>query len=126
MTMFRSSLRSNKPYIPTGMSEIWDFLGSMVLSSPTFVDKTGYFPEQNLKSEFFALNEGLKTIRERVGEDRYAQLVELSNRAQAYFEADPEDKDPDNRGRKCLFEMEEILKAARRPSGVPTDPPPRA
>lgn len=46
--MFSSSYRSDKPYIPQGISEIWDFLGAMMLSAPTFKDKSGYFPEQSI------------------------------------------------------------------------------
>lgn len=113
--MFRSSYTSGKPYIPQGISEIWDFLGSMMLSSPTFKDKTGYFPEQNIDTEFFALNEGLKTIRKKVGEDNYQALVALSDKMRAHFEADPEDKTEDGlKGRDCITAMEHILKASRR------------
>ena len=65
--MFSSSYSSDKPYIPQGISEIWDFLGAMMLLAPTFKDKTGYFPDRNIDTEFFALNEGLKTVRKKVG-----------------------------------------------------------
>lgn len=111
--MFSSSYRSKKPYIPQGASEIWDFLGAMTLSAPTFKDKTGYFPDQNIDTEFFALNEGLKTIRKKVGEENYQALVALSNRMRAHFEADPEDKTEDGiKGRDCILAMEDILKAS--------------
>ena len=113
--MFSSSYRSTKPYIPQGISEIWDFLGGMMLSAPTFNDKTGYFPDHNIDSEFFALNEGLKTIRKKVGEENYLAIIALSDRMRAHFEADPEDKTEDGiKGRNCILEMEAILKASRR------------
>lgn len=113
--MYRSSLHSDKPYIPKGIGEIMDLLGSMMLSSPTFKDRTGYFPEQNIDTEFFALNEGLKTIREKVGEENYQALVALSDKMRAYFEADPEDKTEGSlKGRDCIVEMEDILKASAR------------
>lgn len=113
--MFSSSYRSDKPYIPQGVSEIMDLLGSMMLSSPTFKDKTGYFPDRNIDTEFFALNEGLKTIRKKVGEENYQALVALSDRMRAHFEADPEDKTEDGiKGRDCIIEMEDILKASGR------------
>jgi len=113
--MYRSNLRSDKPYIPQGIGEIMDFLGSMMLSSPTFKDKLGYFPERNIDTEFFALNEGLKTIRKKVGEENYQALVKLSDKMRAYFEADPEDKTEDSlKGRDCIIEMEDILKASAR------------
>ena len=113
--MFSSTYRSNKSYVPQGISEIMDLLGSMMLSSPTFKDKTGYFPDRNIDTEFLALNEGLKTIRKRVGEDNYQALVALSDRMRAHFEADPEDKTEDGiKGRDCILEMEDILKASAR------------
>ncbi|BAK66255.1 hypothetical protein SLG_15800 [Sphingobium sp. SYK-6] len=113
--MFSSSYRSDKPYIPQGVSEIWDFLGAMMLSAPTFKDKTGYFPDRNIETEFFALNEGLKSIRKKVGEENYQALVALSDKMRAHFEADPEGKTGDGiRGRDCITEMEEILKASAR------------
>jgi len=113
--VFRSSYTSNKPYIPNGMSEIWDFLGSMMLAAPTFKDKRGYFPERNIETEFFALNEGLKTIRKQVGEENYQTLVALSDKMRAHFEADAEVMTENSiKGRDCIFAMEEILKASRR------------
>ncbi|MCB2074002.1 MAG: hypothetical protein H6917_08045 [Novosphingobium sp.] len=100
-------------YIPKDISEVMDLLGDMMLSAPKFVDDSGYFPDQNIDSEFFALNEGLKLIRERVGEEDYSALVELSNRMRAHFEADPEDKTGDGiKGRDCIVAMEDLLKAA--------------
>ncbi|MCB2061443.1 MAG: hypothetical protein R3E09_10825 [Novosphingobium sp.] len=101
------------PYIPKDIGEIMDLLGDMMLSAPRFIDDSGYFPEQNLDTEFFALNEGLKLIRKRVGEKDYSALIELTKRMRAHFEADPEDKTEDGiKGRNCIMDMEEILKAA--------------
>jgi hypothetical protein len=92
-----------------------DFLGSMMLSSPKFKDKTGYFPDRNIDTEFFALNEGLKAIRTKVGEERYHALVALSDKMRAHFEADQEDNSEDGiKGRDCIIEMEDILKASAR------------
>ena len=107
--MFSSSYSSDKPYIPRSVSEIWDFLGAMMLSAPTFKDKTGYFPDRNVDTEFFAL------IRKKVGEENYQALVALSDKMRAHFEAEPEDKTEDGiKGRDCIIEMEEILKASAR------------
>ncbi len=63
-----------KPYIPEGLSEVIDFVGSMMLGSPTFIDKTGYFPERNIDSEFHALNEGLRLLRGELGDALYLKL----------------------------------------------------
>lgn len=91
------------------------FSGAMMLSSPTFKDKTGYFPEQNIDTEFHALNEGLKTIRKKVGEENYQALVALSDRMRAHFAADPNNETDDTiKGRDCINEMEDILKASTR------------
>lgn len=107
--------RTYTPYIPQTISEIMDKLGSMMLNAPTFRDETGYFPEKTLETEFHALNEGLKIIRPKVGEDRYAALVSLSDRMRAHFEADPENKTDDTiLGRGLIHEMEDILKSVRR------------
>lgn len=107
--------KNPEPYIPKTKGEIWDFLGSMMLSAPKFIDKTGYFPNRNIESEFFALNEGLKAIRKQLGEENYEKLSEISARMRAHFEADPDDETEDSiKGRDCILEMEDILRAASR------------
>jgi len=107
--------RNPEPYIPKTKGEIMDFLASMILSAPKFIDKSGYFPDQNIDTEFFALNEGLKAITKKIGEENYSQALELSAKARAHFEADPEDKTDDGiKGRDCLMDIEEILKKAGR------------
>lgn len=103
-----------KPYIPKNISEIAVLLGDMMLSAPKFVDKSGLFPGLDINATFFELNEGLKVVRSRVGEEDYARLAELSNRMRAHFEADPEDKTEDGiKGRDCILAMEDILKSLR-------------
>lgn len=100
-------------YIPETIGEIMELLASMMLSAPTFKDKTGYFPHRNIESEFYTLNESLKNVRKRVGEENYETLLELSGRMRAHFEADPENKSDDTiKGRELINEIEDILKAA--------------
>jgi hypothetical protein len=41
-----------KPYIPQDVSELLDELAYMMLYSPTFKDKTGYFPRENVDTVF--------------------------------------------------------------------------
>jgi len=92
-----------------------DKLGAMMLESPTFIDRSGYFPGRNVETTFFELNEGLKVIRKKVGEERYEALLALSDRMRAHFEADPEDKTDDAiAGRELIHEMEDILRSARK------------
>lgn len=104
-----------KPYVPKSVSEVRDCLRAMMVDSPTFVDKTGYFPGRNLKTTFYALNEGLRLLREELGEERYLKLTDMSDRMRAHFEADPEDKTDDAlKGRAIIEEMEDLLKARAR------------
>jgi hypothetical protein len=87
-----------------------DQLGMMMLKSPTFVDKMGYFPYRNVDTVFHQLNEGLRLIRGKLGEERYLKLIEMSGRMRAHFEADPEDKTDDSlKGREIIHEMENLL-----------------
>ena len=110
-----------RPYIPLTTGEIYDLLGSMMLSSPTFVDKSGDYPERNIDTEFFVLKEGLKNVRKKLGEDAYLRAVELADQMRAHFEADPEDKTDDSlAGRDLILAMEDILRASndRKPNKV--------
>lgn len=100
----------DKPYIPQSIGDIMDQLGFMMLASPDFVDDSGYFPSQNIDTVFFSLNEGLKVIRKKLGEERYAALMSLSDQMRVHFEADPENKTDDTlKGRALIHEMEDIL-----------------
>ena len=99
-------------YVPKSVGEVLDLLASFMLSSPTFKDD--YFTERNVETEFFRLNESLLLIRHKLGEERYAKLLDLSNRMRAHFEADPENKtDETIKGRELILEMEDILNSSR-------------
>jgi hypothetical protein len=107
-------MRPYKPYICQTISELWDKLGSMMLNSPTFIDETGFYPDKGIDTEFYALNESLKLLRPQFGEEKYAQMIALSDKMRAHFEADPEDKtDESLMGRDCLLAMEDIIKTLR-------------
>lgn len=107
-----------RPHIPQSVGELLDKLASMMLSAPSFKDKTGFFPQKNIETAFFALNEGLLAVRKKLGEERYATLRALSDKMRALFEADPEDKTGDTQaGREIIHEMEDILKSAAKRSG---------
>lgn len=100
----------NKPYIPQSVGEIIDHLGFMMLYSPTFQDESGYFPGRNIGTVFYSLNEGLKVVRKKLGEECYVALISLSERMRAHFEADPENKTDDTlKGRALIHEMEDAL-----------------
>ena len=105
--------RDYKPYIPQSVGDIMDYLGFMMLKSPTFVDESGYFPDRNIETTFFALNEGLRRLRRRLGDHRFEALLSLSDRMRAHFEADPDDKTDDSiKGRMLIHEMEDLLTGA--------------
>lgn len=107
-----------KPYVPQNIGELMDELAHMMLSSPAFKDKTGYLPRQNIDTAFFSLNEGLLVVRKKLGEERYGQLKDLSDKMRALFEADPEDTTGDTHaGRMLIHEMRDILKSAARRRG---------
>lgn len=96
--------------IPETKGDLNDHLGFMMLSSPTFVDKTGYFPEYDIEIAFIELNEGLTRLRKRLGEERYLTLREMSDRIRVLFEADPEDVTGDARkGRRIILDMQDLL-----------------
>ncbi|MBU3078370.1 hypothetical protein [Sphingomonas quercus] len=112
---FGSSYGNEDPYIPQTLSEIYDLLGSMVLNAPTFTDDTGYFPERNIGSRFHQLTEGFGMVREKVGEEHYAALMDRAARAKALFAADPEDANgKTDQGRPLLHEIEDIIQSVRR------------
>jgi hypothetical protein len=97
-----------RPYIPQNVSEIMDLLGSIMLSPPTMRDEL--FPERNVDTQFFALNKGLQQIRAKLGEERYAKAIELSNRMRAHFEADPHDTNGKAHiGYLLIHELEALL-----------------
>ena len=100
-----------KTYVPQTTGELWDLLGSMMLGAPTFKDRTGYFPERNIETTFVALEGGLNAVRKKVGEERYAALVALSQRMRPLFEADPEEMTGEaSAGMQLLRDMEDILR----------------
>ncbi|MGD0193184.1 MAG: hypothetical protein ABSD74_20810 [Rhizomicrobium sp.] len=105
-----------KRYIPQNASELLDQLAYMMLDSPTFEDRTGYFPEENIDTTFYSLNHGLMGIRKTLGEERYAAFTTMSDKMRTLFESDAENKTGDAKaGRALIHEMENILmEVARR------------
>jgi len=100
-------------YVPKEISELLDFLGMMLLSAPTFLDESGYFPRKNLDTVFVALHQGLSNVRAEINEDRFAQLTTLSQRMRTHFEADPNEVTGDTaNGCAVIHQMEDILNAA--------------
>ena len=110
-----NSYRNHEPYIPSTLSEIDDLLGSMILGAPTFKDKRGAFPTRNLESRFHQLTESLNRVRIKLGDEHYAQLLDLAMRAKKLFAADlDETGGQSDQGRTLLFDMEDLLNDVRR------------
>jgi len=108
-------MKPKKMYVPKDISELLEFVVSMLLSAPTFKDRTGWLPFLNLEYVFRQLAEGLAQNRARLGEHRYHDLTRLSAEMRALFEADPENKTGETlQGRKIILQMEDILRGALR------------
>jgi hypothetical protein len=104
--------RNPEPYIPASLSEIYDMLASLVGGAPTFVDYD--FPDRNIDTCFYQLTESFGRVRAKVGEERYAALMDLAARAKALFAADPaDDNGKTGQGIALLYEIEAIIQAAR-------------
>ncbi len=109
-----SSYVNPKPYIPASLSEIYDMLASLMGGAPTFVDRSGTFPDRDIHSSFYQLTEGFGKVRAKIGEEHYVALIDLAARAKALFADDPEDKNgKTDEGIKLLYEIEDIIQAAR-------------
>ena len=105
------------PSIPQNIGELMDKLGSMTLGAPTFKDRTGYFAQKNIDTEFCALNEGLQAIRKTLGEEQFATLRAISGQMRALFESDPDNTNGGTKaGQKLILEMEDILEKKERGS----------
>lgn len=110
-----STFQNRRIYIPKSLSEIQDQLGSMILDAPRFIDETGVFPHRNIDSSFYQLNEGMRLVSAKFGEERYAALTDLTARAKALFADDPDDTNgKTDEGRKLLFEIEDLIQNTRR------------
>ena len=97
-----------KPYIPKTIDEVRDQLALMFAKSSTFKDS--FFVGRNVDTVFMQLNEGLKNIREEIGNERHEALAMLSDQTRACFEADPDDSNGRARdGRKLVLEMRAII-----------------
>lgn len=104
-----------EPLVPRDILELMDHLSMMLVKAPRFALASS--PPLSIEQVFFELNAGLTNIREVVGDDSYATLAELSERAKVLFETDPDDTSGDTRaGRQLILQMWEHLRPfAERP-----------
>ncbi|GAA0641662.1 hypothetical protein GCM10009424_16280 [Sphingomonas ursincola] len=107
--------RKKSHYVPKDLDSIYNFLGWMMLYAPEFRSDTFSASEQGIDITFFGLNEGLKQVRSQIGEKTYLQLVEMSQRMRAHFEADPEDKNGEcKKGRTLIEDISDIIESSLR------------
>jgi hypothetical protein len=110
-------MKQKNMYVPKDIPELLVLLISMLLSSPKFIDKTGYLPFLNLEYVFRELQEGLAQNRRTLGEERYQELMRMSSEIRALFEADPENETGETwKGREMILKMEDIVKQVGRKS----------
>ena len=115
MTDNEISLYNPNPYIPASLSELHDSLMCMIGDAPTFMDDTGVFPNQNINTEFYTLTEGFGIVRRKLGEERYAALIDLAARAKALFADDPEETNGKTmQGIKLIWAMMDIVQSTRK------------
>ncbi|MDT8760995.1 hypothetical protein MZO42_20035 [Sphingomonas psychrotolerans] len=102
-------MRPYKPYIPQTAGEVVELLGSMVLDAPKFEDES-YFAGMSIETEYFALDEGLKVIKAKLGEERYTRLVKMALvTKEKFLRAREGDAEELVAGRNILIEMIEML-----------------
>ncbi|MES2339991.1 MAG: hypothetical protein V4537_18005 [Pseudomonadota bacterium] len=111
--IFRSSYTNPNPYVPATLSEIYDMLASLAGGAPTFADEM--FPERTIDSEFDILRAALDIVRGKLGEERHTAAMDLAARAKALFlEDQANDNGKTMQGIKLIFEIEDIIQAARK------------
>ncbi len=111
--IFRSSYSNPDPYVPGTLSEIYDMLASLAGGAPTFAHEM--FPERTIDSEFDILHAALDIVRDKLGAEAHAAAIELAARAKALFlEDQADDNGKTMQGIKLIFEIEDIVQAARK------------
>jgi hypothetical protein len=106
--------RPYKAYVSQTIGELNEKLGWMMMSAPSFKDRTGHFPERSIDTAFQGLNDSLDNLRDKLGEERYAAMRSLSDRVRAIFEVDPEGaKEETKSGYHLIHEMELMLRRKR-------------
>lgn len=107
-------MNNYKPYVPESLSELMDFVVPMMGEAPKFQDETGYFPRQNIDTEFYALVEGFGRVRDKIGEDRYAKAIDIAARMKAIFlEAEDEDDPKTMQGIYLIHELMDLIDEVR-------------
>lgn len=107
--------RNPDRYIPKSLGELLDYLTLFLSGVPGFIDKTGLYEDQNIETCFARFYEGIEFVRKKLGEERYAAVIDLAARAKALYLEDPDDTNgKTDQGVKLIHQIDDILTAARR------------
>lgn len=110
-----TTFNSDAIYVPSSLSELHDFLMSMIGGAPTFADPFRSDSHRNIDTEFYALTEGFGVVHKKLGEERYAAVIDLAARAKALFVDDREETNGKTmQGIELIYEMMEIVQSVRR------------
>jgi hypothetical protein len=110
---YRSPYASPEPYVPASLSEIYDFLASMIFGAPRY--DRHWAGEQGLEYEFKKLALAFERVRNRLGDERYEKVMDLAHRAKALIAEDQDETNgKTNEGRELLFEIEDVIQEVRR------------
>ena len=82
-------MKPGKMHAPRDIREILVLLSWVLLKSPQFIEKSGYFQWMRVTTYLVDLKEGLGNVRETLGEERYQELMRMSDRMQAHFQHRP-------------------------------------
>ena len=106
--------RQYDPHICQTLGEFNDKLAWIMLSAPKFEDQTGRYTGQNIDSVFEGFNASIDNLRVKLGEERYANMREMSDRMRALFQSDPDVINGGRKaGRQIIHEMELMLRRKR-------------
>lgn len=112
---FFSSYRNQQPYVAKSLSEIYDLLSAFIGDAPRMEDRLDHFSYYNIDTRFDQLVQSFGVVRKKLGEERYARLVDLAARTKALYLEDPEDTNGKTmEGIKLVWEMEEVIQDARK------------
>lgn len=101
-------------FFPKTLSDLYDLLGPIAGHAPKYDNDWYQYLGRTIHTEFEDLLGGLANVRSKLGEERYSRAVDLAARAKALFLEDPDDDNgKTDEGLKLIWQIEEIVQAAR-------------
>lgn len=101
-------------YVPKFLGEIQDGLQAHIGKAPGYHDGFDSFMGNDIHSLFARIEEGSGLSRDKLGEDRHAQLVSMARGVKALFLADPEDNNGKTmEGVRIIWAMDALIQEVR-------------